>query len=366
MNLKIGIVGLPNVGKSTLFNALTKSAKAAAENFPFCTIDPNVGIVEVPDKRVNALAEIVNPERVVRSSVEFVDIAGLVEGASQGEGLGNQFLSHIRECDAIAHVCRAFESEDIHHVTGSVDPKRDLEVIMTELILADLESVDRQLDRVSRKTKTGDKEAILTQGLLNRLKEALEDGKLASTVEYENEEKEEPLMKQFTLLTRKPFMVIANVAEADFASFDTAGFRSKLELDQSIPLVPICAKVESDLIDLEGEELEMFMTELGASESGLETLIHGAFDLLGLQSYFTAGVQEVRAWTIYQGDTAPRAAAAIHTDFEKGFIKAEVISYDDYLTCKGEQGAKESGKLRQEGKEYIVQDGDVIHFKFNV
>lgn len=365
MNLKIGIVGLPNVGKSTLFNALTKSTKAAAENFPFCTIDPNVGIVEVPDKRVDKLAEIVSPERVVRSAVEFVDIAGLVEGASQGEGLGNQFLSHIRECHAIAHVCRAFESADIHHVSGSVDPGRDLEVIMTELILADLESVTKQLDKVSRKARTGDKESVLANDLLERVKTALEDGKLASTVELENEEKEAPLMKQFALLTRKPYMVIANVAEADFATFDVDGFRAKMSLDSAIPIVPICAKVEADLSDLEGEELQMFLEELGAEESGLEALIHKAFDLLGLQSYFTAGVQEVRAWTIYQGDTAPRAAGAIHTDFEKGFIKADVIAYDDYVSCGGEQASKEAGKMRQEGKEYIVNDGDVIHFKFN-
>ena len=335
MNLKIGIVGLPNVGKSTLFNALTKSNKAAAENFPFCTIDPNIGIVEVPDKRIDALAEIVSPERVMRSAVEFVDIAGLVEGASQGEGLGNKFLSHIRECDAIAHVCRAFESTEIHHVSGSVDPGRDLEIIMTELILADLESVTRQLEKVVKKAKSGDKESVLAQGLLERVKAALEDGQLASTVEYEHEEQETPLMKQFALLTRKPYMVIANVAEADFATFDVEGFRAKMKISTDIPVVPICAKVESDLSDLEGEDLQMFLEELGATESGLESLIHKAFDLLGLQSYFTAGVQGVRAWTIYKGDTAPRAAAAIHTDFEKGFIKAEVIGYEDYVANKG-------------------------------
>lgn len=376
MNLKIGIVGLPNVGKSTLFNALTKSAKAEAANFPFCTIDPNIGIVEVPDKRVDTLAAIVHPERVVRSSVEFVDIAGLVAGASEGEGLGNQFLSHIRECHAIAHVVRAFENDDIHHVSGSVDPSRDLDIIMTELILADLESVTRQIERIGKKAKSGDKEAQMALGLLEKVKGCLEAGKLASTIELEHEEKEAPLMKSFQLLTRKPYLVVANVAEDQFASFDVESFKkvilgcsgssSESERCQSdMSVIPISARIEEELGQLDPEEAAMFLEELGAKESGLEALIHASFELLGLQSYFTAGVKEVRAWTIYRGDKAPRAAGAIHTDFEKGFIKADVIGYQDFVDCGGEAGAKDKGKMRLEGKEYIVEDGDVMHFKFS-
>ncbi|HEY5714724.1 MAG TPA: redox-regulated ATPase YchF [Candidatus Gracilibacteria bacterium] len=370
MNLKIGIVGLPNVGKSTLFNALTKSQKADAQNFPFCTIDPNIGIVEVPDQRVDKLAEIVKPNKVVRSAVEFVDIAGLVAGASEGEGLGNKFLSHIRECDAIAHVIRAFESTDIHHVSGSIDPARDLDIIMTELILADLESVNRQLERVAKKAKSGDKESQIALGLLEKIKSTLEDGKLSSTVEIENKEKEGPLMKSFQLLTRKPYLVVANVAENQFAGFDTEALRKKLisassQQLENVSIVPICARIEEELGQLEREEAQMFLEELGASRSGLESLTQESFRLLGLQSYFTAGVQEVRAWTIYRGDTAPRAAGAIHTDFEKGFIKADVIAYQDFIDNGGEQGAKEAGKMRLEGKEYIVADGDVMHFKFS-
>lgn len=364
MNLKIGIVGLPNVGKSTLFNALTKSANADAQNFPFCTIDPNVGIVPVPDRRVNKLAEIVNPEKIQRSTVEFVDIAGLVEGASKGEGLGNKFLSHIRECNAICHVLRDFESEDIHHVAGKVDPKSDFEVILTELILADLESVDRQIERIARKSRTGDKESAKELELLKRIKDILEKNELASSMEIE--EDETTLFHHFHLLTSKKFMVVANTSEASFADFNEKAFREKVSLRTEIPVIPVCAKIESEFVDLTEEEAQEFLTELGANESGLESLIHKAFDLLDLQSYFTAGVKEVRAWTIRKDSTAPQAAGEIHTDFERGFIKADVIAYEDFIENNGEAGAKDAGKMRMEGKEYLVKDGDVMHFKFNV
>jgi GTP-binding protein YchF len=364
MNLKIGIVGLPNVGKSTLFNALTKSENAAAENFPFCTIDPNVGIVEVPDKRVNQLADIVQPEKVIRSIVEFVDIAGLVEGASQGEGLGNKFLSHIRECNAICHVLRDFEDTNIHHVNGKVDPKSDLEIILTELILADLESVQKQMERVSKKAKTGDKESKKEFELLEQYESLLTQGKLAITLELTNED-DKKFAKQFQLLTNKPFIIVANTSEADFANFDESAFRAKIGDHAEIPIVPICAKVEAELADLDDEEAQLFLEELGAQKSGLESLIQKGFELLKLQSYFTAGPKEVRSWTIRIGDTAPQAAGAIHTDFEKGFIRAETIAFDDYIACGGETAAKEKGKMRTEGKEYVVQDGDVMHFRFN-
>ncbi len=361
MNLKIGIVGLPNVGKSTLFNALTKSSKAAAENFPFCTIDPNVGIVEVPDERVDKLAEIVKPEKIQRSSVEFVDIAGLVEGASKGEGLGNKFLSHIRECHAIAHVLRDFENDDIHHVTGSVDPKRDLEIILTELVLADLESVQRQIERTEKKAKSGDKESKKLLEVLCEAEEVLNENRMLNEMVDEDNKNS---LKQF--LTSKPFLVVANVQEDEFANFDEAGFRAKVGVDAEVPVVPVCAKIEAELAELSDEEAQEFLAEIGAKNSGLVNLIRGAFQLLGLESYFTAGVKEVRAWTIYQGSKAPQAAGAIHGDFEKGFIMADVIAYEDFISCGGEAGAKEKGKMRMEGKEYIVKDGDVMHFKFNV
>ena len=364
MNLKIGIVGLPNVGKSTLFNALTKSQNAAAENFPFCTIDPNVGIVEVPDQRIEKIVKIVEPIKTVRSIIEFVDIAGLVKGASTGEGLGNKFLSHIRECNAICHVLRAFQDDDVHHVDGVVDPGSDWEVIITELILADLQSVEKQLGSVCKKARSGDKEAKLDLCLLEQIKDAIENEQLASSLDFTTDE--QVAVKRFGLLTRKPFLIVANVAETLFSEFNEAAFRSKINADPAIPIIPVCAKIESELIDLSHEEAQEFLSEIGANQSGLENLVHTSFDLLGLQSYFTAGVQEVRAWTVRQGATAPQAAGEIHTDFEKGFIKADTIAYADFIAYNGEAGAKEAGKLRMEGRDYIVKDGDVMHFKFNV
>lgn len=365
MNVKIGIVGLPNVGKSTLFNALTKSTKAAAENFPFCTIDPNVGIVEVPDNRIEKIVEIVQPQKVIRSAIEFVDIAGLVEGASKGEGLGNKFLSHIRECSAIAHVLRDFESGEIHHVDGKINPKVDLEVIKTELVLADFESVQKQIERIQKKAKSGDKDAKASLELLQKISGILEAGNLIidSLDEFSDDERE--VMKSFHLLTAKKYMIIANVSEDQFSTFDTNTFREKIGAHSDIPIVKICAKFEADLVGMNDEESQEFLTEIGAKESGLSALAQAGFDLLGLQQYFTAGVTEVRSWTIRKGDTAPQAAGAIHTDFEKGFIKADTISYEDFIANNGEAGAKEAGKMRIEGKDYIVKDGDVMHFKFN-
>ncbi len=366
MNLKIGIVGLPNVGKSTLFNALTRSEKAAAENFPFCTIDPNVGMVSVPDSRLKKLSKIVSPERIMPSTVEFVDIAGLVAGAANGEGLGNKFLHHIRECHAIAHVLRDFIDDDIHHVAGTIDPASDFEVIRTELILADLESTNRQIDKVSKKAKSGDKTTKIEFALLERAKELLEAEKPVSEILDECSDEEKNLFNRFCFLTSKKFFIIANIAEIDFADFDVEKFRTKIGADAKTPIVPICAKLEAELAGLEEEEAEEFLNELGADKSGLENLIRESFSLLNLQSYFTAGPKEVRAWTIKIGATAPEAAGAIHGDFEKGFIKADTISYEDYVKYDGEAGAKEAGKLRIEGREYIIKDGDVMHFKFNV
>jgi GTP-binding protein YchF len=366
MNLKIGIVGLPNVGKSTLFNALTRSKKASAENFPFCTIDPNVGIVTVPDSRLKELSKIVSPERIQPSIVEFVDIAGLVAGAASGEGLGNKFLHHIRECHAIAHVLRDFIDSDIHHVAGNVDPASDFEVIRTELILADLESVNKQIAKVGKKAKAGEKEAKIELALLERAKDLLEDEKPVSGILNECSEEEERLFNRFCFLTGKKFFIIANVAENDFANFDIEKFRKKIGAEQGTPIVPICAKLEADLAELGEEEAIEFLNEIGATKSGLENLIRGSFSLLNLQSYFTAGVKEVRSWTIKVGATAPEAAGAIHGDFEKGFIKADTIAFDDFIKYGGEANAKEAGKLRIEGKDYVVKDGDVMHFKFNV
>ncbi len=366
MNLKIGIVGLPNVGKSTLFNALTGAKNAAAENFPFCTIDPNVGVVSVPDKRLEKIAEIVNPQKILHSTVEFVDIAGLVAGASQGEGLGNQFLSHIRECSAVAHVLRDFDDPDVHHVSAKVNPRDDFEVILTELVLADLESVNKQIERTTKKARSGDKEAKTNLELLEKIRGTLETGELASSLQAELGENFAEL-KKFHLLTTKPFLIVANTSEENFINFKDAEFREKLgNKFPSVPIIPICAKTEAELSELEPAERAEFLKELGTDKSGLELLTQKSFELLGLQSYFTAGVKEVRAWTIRQGDTAPQAAGAIHTDFEKGFIKADVIAYDDFIKYGGESGAKEAGKMRMEGKDYVVQDGDVMHFKFNV
>ncbi len=364
MNLKIGIVGLPNVGKSTLFNALTKSQKAAAENFPFCTIDPNVGIVEVPDQRINQLVEIIQPEKTIRSTIEFVDIAGLVAGASKGEGLGNKFLSHIRECNAICHVLRDFEDSNIHHVDGQINPTKDLDIIMTELIMADLQSTENQIERVTKKARSGDKTAQIELKLLQEYQSLLSEGKMARNLKIEDEEQQK-LRKQFQLLTQKPYLIVANVSEKDFSSFNEDNFRKKINANPNIPIIPICAKTEAELADLSNEEAKEFLAEIGAEKSGLENLVQQSFHLLGLQSYFTAGPKEVRSWTIPKGATAPQAAGEIHTDFEKGFIKAEVIAFQDFVEYNGEAGAKEKGKLRIEGKNYILQNGDVIHFRFN-
>jgi len=363
MSLKIGIVGLPNVGKSTLFNALTRSKGAQAANYPFCTIDPNVGVVEVPDERLNVLADLVKPENVIPAVVEFVDIAGLVKGASEGEGLGNKFLANIRECHAIAQVIRFFEDPDVTHVHGGINPKLDMDVIHLELILADLDTVSRRLSEAEKKAKSGDKELIAQAGMLNRLKEHLEAEKLAINLDFS--EKEQEFIKDLHLLTNKPFIYIANLKEEELAAFDAEKVKKDLALGPHEKLLPISAKVEEDLVGFNVQEAGEYLKELGLKESGLNAFIRAAYSLLGLMTFFTAGPKETRAWTVKKGARAPQAAGVIHTDFEKGFIKAETISYDDFVTCKGEQEARDRGKLRQEGKEYVVQDGDVMHFKFN-
>lgn len=363
MGIKCGIVGLPNVGKSTLFNALTKAGIAAA-NFPFCTIEPNVGVVPVPDPRLNALAEIVKPQKVIPTAVEFVDIAGLVAGAASGEGLGNKFLSHIREVDAIAHVVRCFEHPDIVHVAGRVDPIADIETIDTELALADLETVEKALAKAERAAKGGDKEAIARKAVLTRLAGGLNEGRTARALGLDEDER--ALVRDLFLLTLKPVMYVANVLEDGFTGNPHLDAVRARAASEGAEVVPVCAAIEEELAQLDDADRDAFLADLGLDEPGLNRVIRAAYRLLGLQTYFTAGVKEVRAWTVKVGATAPQAAGVIHSDFEKGFIRAETIAYDDFIRYGGEAGARDAGRLRLEGKDYRVQEGDVLHFRFNV
>lgn len=363
MSLKIGIVGLPNVGKSTLFNALTKEGAAEAANYPFCTIDPNVGIVEVPDERLAKLAEVCSPEKIIPTVIEFVDIAGLVKGASEGEGLGNKFLSHIRECDAIAQVVRVFEDPDIIHVHGEIEPQKDREIIEAELIFADLQTLDKRLSKAQAESKSGDKQKLAYATILEKIEKEFHQGHLIYNMDLSDDELE--AVRDLHFLTNKPFLYIANVHENEVGSIDVNELRIKFGIDDSIPLIPISAKVEEDLSGFSEEESKEFLNSLGLKETGLNQLVKASYKLLDLITYLTAGQIEVRAWTVKRGSTAPQAAGVIHTDFETGFIKAEVIKCEDFVSAGGEAGAKEKGLMKLEGKEYIVQDGDVMHFKFN-